>query len=169
MKQSAPTPQQPLTEEQALSRCAALCSRGEQCASQIRKKLDQWQVPAEAQERIVARLQEERYIDEERFARAFARDKARYDHWGPVRIDQQLRLLGISRDHRQSAIGLFSEEEQGDTLRQLLARKARSVKGNSAYERRGKLIRFALGRGFEMNDILKNLPPDTQDADGEWQ
>ncbi len=156
-----------MSEEQALSRCAALCSRGEQCISQIRRKLDRWQVDAPAQEHIVARLIEERYIDEERFANAFARDKFRYNHWGPIRIDQQLRLLGIGETHRRLAIDQLPHEEQGDTLRELLARKANSVTGRSAYERRGKLIRFALNRGFEMDDILKNLPPEERDANEE--
>ncbi len=149
-----------LTEEQALARAAAQCSTGEQCISQIRQKLMRWNINDGAQERILARLVEERYIDEARFARAYANDKFRYNHWGPVRIDQELRRLGIASSLRREAIALLPQEEQTDTLKALLAQKAPAVKAKSAYERNGKLIRFALGRGFTMDDILRALPQD---------
>ncbi len=149
-----------LTEEQALARAATLCSTSEQCTSQIRQKLVRWNIGDEAQERILTRLVKERYIDEARFARAYANDKFRYNHWGPVRIDMELRHLGIASSLRSEAIGQLPQEEQTDTLKALLAQKAPAVKAKSAYERNGKLIRFALGRGFLMDDILRALPQD---------
>ncbi len=149
-----------LTEEQALARAAALCSGCEQCTGQIRQKLVRWNIDEDAQERILTRLVEERYIDEGRFARAYANDKSRYNHWGPVRIDMELRRLGIAGSLRREAIDGLPQEEQSDTLKALLAQKAPSVKAKTAYERNGKLIRFALGRGFLMDDILRALPHD---------
>lgn len=155
----------PLDEDKALNKAAALCVKQEMCVSQIRAKLDRWLVEPEAQERIIARLLAERYIDEARFAVAYARDKFRYNGWGPMRIDRQLRLLHIADTHRRAALEELPAQEQTDTLARLLEKKAPGVKGKTAYERRGKLIRFALGRGFEMDDILKHLPKELGDED----
>ena len=157
----------PLDEAKALSKAAALCVKQEMCISQIRTKLNRWLVAPEAQERIIARLVGERYIDEARFAVAYARDKFRYNGWGPLRIDRQLRLLRISDAHRRTALEELPAEEQTDTLARLLERKAASVTGKNAYERRGKLIRFALGGGFEMADILKHMPKELE-QDEDW-
>lgn len=157
----------PLDEAKALNKAAALCVKQEMCVSQIRAKLDRWLVTPDVQERILARLVSERYIDEARFAVAYARDKFRYNGWGPMRIDRQLRLLHIADAHRRAALEELPAEEQTDTLAHLLQKKAASVTGKNSYERRGKLIRFALGRGFEMDDILRNLPKDPEGED-EW-
>lgn len=157
----------PTDEAKALNKAAALCVKQEMCVSQIRAKLDRWLVEPDAQERIIARLLSERYIDEARFAVAYARDKFRYNGWGPMRIDRQLRLLRISDAHRRTALEKLPAEEQTDRLARLLQKKASNVTGKNAYERRGKLIRFALGRGFGMDDILRNLPKDPGE-DEEW-
>lgn len=146
-----------ITEEQALARAAALCSQSEQCTSKIRKKLEQWGIGDDAQERILERLVEERYIDEARFARAYAHDKFQYNHWGPVRIDMELRKMGIASSIRKTVVSELPHQDQLDTLVALLHAKAKSVKARSEYERRGKLIRFALGRGFQMDNTLKAL------------
>ncbi len=152
-----------MTEEQALARAAAQCSASEQCVSQIRQKLVRWNIGKEAQERILTHLVEERYIDESRFARAYANDKFRYNHWGPVRIDMELRRLGIASSLRREAIELLPQEEQTDALKALLAQKRPSIKAKSDYELKGKLIRFALGRGFQMEEVLRALPHDLDD------
>lgn len=162
-----PSNPSPTDEAKALSKAAALCVKQEICVSQIRAKLDRWLVTPEAQERIITRLLAERFIDETRFATAYARDKFRHNGWGPMRIDSQLRLLHIADAHRRAALDELPAEEQTDTLARLLEKKAQSVKGKNNYERRGKLIRFALGRGFQMDEILKNLP-DNMDQDDEW-
>ncbi|MDE5981149.1 MAG: RecX family transcriptional regulator [Bacteroidaceae bacterium] len=162
-----PSNPSPTDEAKALSKAAALCVRQEMCVSQIRARLDRWLVTPEAQERIIGRLLAERFIDEARFATAYARDKFRHNGWGPMRIDSQLRLLHIADTHRRAALDELPTEEQSDTLVRLLEKKAQSVKGKNNYERRGKLIRFALGRGFQMDEIMKNLPDD-MGQDDEW-
>lgn len=151
-----PTPlKKTYTEQEALARAAALCSAGEQCVSQIEEKLARWGQDAEAQARIIAHLIAEKYIDESRFARAYALDKSRYSGWGRVKIGMYLRHLGISEADRREALAQLPADEYRDTLARILAAKARSVKAATPYERRAKLIRFALGRGFEMEEALR--------------
>ena len=70
-----------ITSEQALSRLAALCSRGEQAESDMRRKLQRWGIDLGETDRIVQRLKEENFLNEERYARAFVRDKARFNGW----------------------------------------------------------------------------------------
>ena len=148
-----------------LYRAASLCAGSEHCCHDIREKLQKWGATPEETNEIVEHLIAEKYIDEERYARAYSRDKMRYSHWGRQKIDQGLRLLQISSPLRQQALAELPEEEYLDILSSILQSKQRSVKGKNAYERRGKLIRFALGRGFEMDLIRECLPE--EEGEGE--
>jgi len=141
-------------------RASALCAGSEQCCHGIQEKLRKWGADDKESMEIVDRLVEEKYIDEERFSRAYAKDKMRYSHWGRQKIDQGLRLLHICPAFRKQALGELPEEEYLEILTNVLISKQRSVKGKNSYERQGKLIRFALGRGFEMDLIRQCLPED---------
>ncbi len=144
-------------EKEATLRAAGLCSASEHCLSQIKEKLEKWGQGPEAIERILKKLVKEGYIDESRYSRAYALDKFRYNGWGKVKIRYNLRHLGISQQDCDQGIRAIPDEEYRDSLSQLLAAKARSVKASSTYERNGKLIRFATGRGFEMDLIMSCL------------
>ena len=143
------------TEQEAYQKLSALCAMSEQCCHDVRRKLQRWEVTDEVAERTVARLVKEGFIDEERFARAFVRDKFRYNHWGRVRIEQELKMRGIATRHIEMGMEELKEEDSLVALREMIEKKRPSVKGKNEYEIRGKLIRFALGRGFAMDDIMK--------------
>lgn len=151
------------SEKEALSRAQSLCSRRECCVSEIREKLTLWQQPPAVQERILEQLQSEGYIDELRFCRAYALDKMRYNHWGRVKIDQMLRLLGVSDHDRHSALEELPDDEYLDILRRVLQTKLPTIRARNDYERRGKLIRFLLGRGFEM-DLVREVVDEQEKA-----
>ncbi len=142
-------PSKILNEEEALGRAAALCSQRECCISEILQKLSGWGQTDAASQRIIDYLIKERYIDEERFCRAYALDKLRYNHWGRLKISQMLRSLGVSEAHRNAALSALPEDEYTDILRTLIRQKLPSIKARSNYERNGKLLRFLAGRGFE--------------------
>lgn len=143
------------SEQEAYQRLAAQCAMGELCCHDAHRKMSRWELPEGAEERIVAKLVKERFIDESRFAKAFVRDKFRYNHWGRVRIEQELRLRHIAKVHIEEALQEIDDSDNLQTLREIIAKKRPSVKGKSEYEIRGKLMRFALGRGFSMDDITK--------------
>lgn len=143
-----------LTCQEALSRLTTLCAGSEQCEYQMREKLDRWGISSTDANSIIDYLYDEKYLDEKRFAHAYARDKMRYNQWGRQKIDQNLRMLHISSASRQEALEALPEEEYAKILRHVLELKVRSVKADSEYERNGKLIRFALGRGFEINLVM---------------
>ncbi len=152
-----------LTAQEAFDKAAACCSGAEHCLSDIRKKLDKWNLGKERQEEVLARLQAEKFIDEARFSRCFVRDKFRCNRWGRVKIMQALRLKNIPDACCREALAEIEEEEYLRTLRKVLQVKARGLKAGSDHERNGKLIRFALGRGFEMDVITRCLYVEEED------
>ncbi len=147
-----------ITETEALCRMTALCSASEQCEHKIREKLVKMGLDNSTIEKIILYLYDERYLDENRFANAYAKDKLLYNKWGRVKIGQNLRMLHVSQQSIASALDGLPETEYTSILQSLLSSKARSVKADNDYERNMKLIRFALGRGFEMQAIRQCLP-----------
>ena len=138
------------TPAQALSALAALCSRGEQAESDLREKLRKWEVsPADA-DRIIQRLKEENFLSDERYARAFVRDKARFNGWGRIKIAHALRQKHIDSQWIELALAdEIDEAAYHDTLIRLMQGKLRSVASREPQAARAALLRFAASRGFE--------------------
>lgn len=143
------------TEQEAYQKLSALCALSEQCCYDVMKKMKRWEVADEMAEKVVARLIKEKFIDEERYARAFVKDKFHYNHWGRVRIEKELKMRKIAAKHIEAGLEELKEEDNMDALRKIIEKKRPTVKGKNEYEVRGKLMRFALGRGFAMDDIMK--------------
>ena len=143
-----------MTEQEAYLRLAALCAQAEHCEYEMQEKMRRWEIAGDAQARVMQRLITERYVDDERFARAFANDKVKYNKWGRRKVEQAMWLKHIAEDIRQRVLDSIDDEEYIAILRPLLQQKRRSVKAHNYYELRQKLIKFAIGRGFTM-DIIK--------------
>lgn len=139
----------PLTPEQALSRLAALCSRGEQAESDLRSKLNKWGISARQANEIIHRLKADNYLNEERYARAFVRDKFRCNAWGRVKIAYALRQKQVSGDAIDMAMEEIYDDDYHSTLMRLLRNKMRTVGQREQYALRAALLRFAASRGFE--------------------
>lgn len=152
-----------LTVQEAFDKAAAYCSAAECCTSDIRRKLDKWGLGKEEEEEVLARLRAENFIDEGRFCRCFVRDKFRNNQWGRIKIAHALMLKGIPEACRREALGEIEEEEYVRVLRKLLRGKSPQVKADSDRERTGKLVRFALGRGFETDVIMRCLDVEEED------
>lgn len=144
-----------ISESKAYSRMSNICARKECCTFDIETKLQRYNLEYDAIKRIIDQLKKERFIDEQRFAKSFIHDKVQFNKWGKVKIEFALRQKKIPNDIIIDAFSEFPNETLNDSLPDLLQAKWRTIKGNSEYEKQTKLIRFALGRGFEMNDILK--------------
>lgn len=154
-----------ITEQEAYLQLAALCAQAEHCQQEMRDKMRRWEVDETAQNRIVARLVKERYIDDERYARAFVKDKIRYNKWGRRKVQQALWLKHIDADIQQRVLDEIDEKEYLDVLRPLLKQKRKSIKAESDYELNQKLVRFALGRGFGFDIIRQCLNVDDIDIE----
>lgn len=143
------------TEKEAYLKLSSLCARGEHCCYDMKKKMINWDMPEGSEEKVIFQLVKEKFIDEERFAKAFVRDKFLYNRWGKVRIIKELKMRKIAEKHIEIGLEEIEENDQIETLKEIIRKKRPSVKGKNEYEIKGKLIRFALGRGFEMDDIVK--------------
>ncbi len=142
-----------ITEQQALSKLMTLCARSEHSTGEMLQKLRLWKIDDEAQARIMARLIKEKFVDDERYTRAFVSDKIRYNQWGRRKIEQALWAKGVDKAIQQKILDETDENEYVAVLRPLLKSKARSISARNDFERQMKLIRFAQSRGFSMQQI----------------
>lgn len=144
-----------LSEPQALNRIAAYCSKAERCEFDVRKKLIAWELSDDAAKRIIERLRKERFLSDERFSRSFINDKLKFNKWGKVKIIYELRKRNISESVYSPLLEELSGDEFEKQLVHILSVKVKSVKAKTEYEKKTKLIRFALGRGFSMDLAIK--------------
>lgn len=140
----------PLTAEEALSRAAALCARCEQCTPDLRKKMATWGLSAADSDRVIRKLKEMNFVDDSRFARAYAHDKLIFSGWGRNKILQGLWAKRLSRADIDQSLDEIDDEEYESVVERVIRAKIRTSKeGISTYEARLKILRFAMQRGFE--------------------
>jgi len=153
----------PITEEAALVQLASMCSQAEHCSYEMLEKMRRWQLSEEAQARIMERLTRERYIDDERYARAFVADKIKYNKWGRRKVEQALWQKHIDEDVRRRVLDAVPETDYLAVLRPLLQQKRRTTKASSDYELQQKLVRFALSRGFDFSQVRQCMEVDVDE------
>lgn len=139
-------------------RATSLCSSSEHCIADISEKLRRWGVGREDADDIIAFLVSGKYIDERRYALAYANDKLRFSHWGKVKIRTMLQSQHISSADITFALDSLDPDECSGCLRDAFGTKLRSLglEGKVlSYEEKGKIIRFLLQRGFEMDGIMR--------------
>lgn len=146
-----------MNEEQAFQKLAALCARAEHCQYEMVEKMRRWQVDEVTQASVMQRLVSGRFVDDERYTWAFVADKIHYNRWGQRKIEQALFMKRIDGKIIDSVLNSISADDYLSVLRPLIVAKRRTIKASSDYEMRGKLIRFALSRGFTMDLIEKVL------------
>ncbi len=141
-----------LSSSQALARLQRLCSRSEKCVSDIRKKLADWEVPAAEAPEIIASLQAGGFVDEQRYAKAFARDKSRLARWGLLKISNALKNKQINDAVIKTALEEIDPSTAHDNLVHLLRQKKQSLKPAPPEAQKVKLLRFALSRGYSYEE-----------------
>ena len=133
-------------------RMRALCSRREYCRKDILKKvMTALDGDAAKAEEVVGKLVEERYVDDRRYAAAFARDKASIAGWGAAKIRYMLAAKGVDREIIASALEEIDVNRADARLEKLMENKARSLKDDP--QRRIKLLRFGVGRGYGYEEV----------------
>ena len=146
-----------ITKEEALSRLQTLCARAEKCTSDVRKKMLQWKLDEADSNWVLSQLIEDKYVDDARYALAYTREKAQFSRWGENKIKLNLRAKGIDKQYIEEALTQIQPEQNQGNLHNLLQQKAKQVSAKSEYDRRNKLIRFALARGFSLQMIVDEL------------
>ena len=157
-----------VSEQGAFLQLSGLCAQAEHCQHEMLEKMKRWGLSEEAQTRVMAKLTEERYVDDERYARAFVHDKVRYNKWGRRKVEQALWMKHIDEDIRKRVLDEVDDSEYLKVLRPLLQQKRRTLTAQSDYELNQKLLRFAASRGFTFDIIRQCIDVDEEPDEDEY-
>lgn len=135
--------------KQAYSKMAHLCSRSEQCSADIRKKIMAYEIVEEIVDEIIDKLIEEKFIDDERYVKAYVKDKFKFNKWGKIKMRYYLRAKGLSDDIIERGLETIDEEKYKTLLIKTMKDKAKTIKKKNRFEKMGQIIRFTQNRGFE--------------------
>lgn len=144
-----------ITPQNALTRLETLCARSEQCTHDIRQKLYKWGISSSDSCKIIKSLTDRKFIDDNRFAEAFVRDKFRFSKWGRLKIAQALSLKHIPRHIINDTLELIDPDDYETTLISTISQKAKSIDMPDSFEGKTRLFRFMASRGFEPSLIIK--------------
>ena len=148
-------PEKPLTPDAALARMEHFCAYRERCPKEVRAKLAELGMRGADAEQIFLALREDGFFDEERFATAYAGGKFRVNHWGRVRIRQELRMRDIAPAIVQKAIDSIDEAAYVELLEQLMDKKRRQYEKDG--QSREKMAAALIRAGFEQELVFKYL------------
>ena len=153
-------PAKPLTPDQVLDKMAKYCAYQERCVKDVRDKLKTFDIPVEEKTKILDYLLDNRFVNDERFAKSFVRGKINQSGWGVNKIRFHLIQKGIDKDIIDEAIGQTDNEVYRQRLIDILKTKSKTIKANSDFEKKRKLAAYAMQKGFEGNliwEVLKDL------------
>ena len=153
-------PSKPLTPDQVLDKMAKYCAYQERCVKDVRDKLKTFDLPQEEKTKILDYLLDNRFVNDERFAKSFVRGKINQSGWGMNKIRFHLMQKGIDKELIDEALGQTDEEVYRQRLIDILRTKAKTVKAENDFEKKRKLAAYAMQKGFEGSlvwEVLKEL------------
>lgn len=137
------------TPQTALPKIMAFCAYRERTFQEVRDKLYEYGLNQREVEEMLVHLSKEKFIDEERYAKAYSGGKFRIKKWGKNKILQNLKFDGLSDYNIRKAMTEINETDYKETLEILLRKKLPTIKENNPYIKKQKLARFAIGKGYE--------------------
>ena len=150
-------PAKPLTPDQVLDKMAKYCAYQERCVKDVRDKLKTFDIPEEDKTKILDYLLDNRFANDERYAKAFVRGKVNQSGWGINKIRFHLIQKGINKDIIDEALGQTDEEVYRQRLIEILKTKAKTIKAASDFEKKRKLAAYAMQKGFEGSLVWETL------------
>ena len=149
------------TAQQALQSLMRLAARSEKSTGDALRLMRTWGVPEAEQRGVLEKLIADRYIDNRRYAEAYAREKSRLAGWGERKIAMQLRMKGVERETISAVLAeVLQDDSMAERLQEKLEKKLRTVKAANDYELRGKMLRYALGLGYDYDmaaEVIEKL------------
>ena len=149
-----------LTKEQALQKLKQYCAYQERSHQEVVQKLWELGIRKSDHDEIISALIEDDYLNEERFAIAFAGGKFRMKDWGRKKIFYGLKEKGVSQYCITKALASINEEDYSKTLQQVAEKRYESLKGEQYLARKKKTIDYLLQKGFEherINAVVNSL------------
>ena len=142
------------TPEQAYAALIRLCARSEKSSGDALRLMQRWGVKPSARQGVLQKLLADRFIDDNRYAEAFVRDKIRLSGWGARKIRTSLRLKGIAAAIIDEALARLDPANQSERLRTQLEKKLRLTRYKDTYDLKTKLIRYGLSLGYDYDAVL---------------
>lgn len=152
-----------ISKQDALKKLQRYCAYQDRCHKEVRSKLLDLGLYGADLEEVMTDLIRDNFLNEERFARSYARGKFRMKKWGRVRIKQELKQRKISDYCIRKAMEEIEESEYQETLKKILEKRLPMLKETKAYQQRKKLADYAVRRGYEIGlawDEVKRMVPD---------
>lgn len=149
-----------LTPLVALEKMKNWCAYQERSQFEVRNKLVEYGIFNEEAENIISQLIQENFLNEERFALAFARGKFRIKRWGRIKIKLELKQHKVSEYCISKALKQIDDNEYFATLEKIIEKKTKEVKESNKIKKQYKIIKYAMSRGYEQDiimDAIKNL------------
>lgn len=141
------------TADEAFAALARLCARAEKSSGDALRLMRQWGVAESERGGVLRKLQQQRFIDDGRYAAAFVRDKTALSGWGPYKIRTALAAKGIDRSIIDEALAACPCEKMHERLEKQLRRKLGAITDGTPYQRRAKLLRYGLSLGYEYGAV----------------
>ena len=145
------------TVKEAESKLKRYCAYRERCHKEVENKLITMNMIPEARDLIIYNLIQENYLNEERFARSFARGKFRIKKWGKRRIVAELKFRDITKKNVEYALEEISEAEYVTTLHQLALKRLKQIKETNPLKRKKKLADYLIYRGWEHHLVYEKI------------
>ncbi len=145
------------TVEEFLKKMENYCVYQDRCHQEVEKKLKETHLIPEAREKILLHLMEHDFLNEERFARSFARGKFRIKKWGKQRIIRELKMREISEYIIRQALKEIGDDEYLETLNELVEKQIVMVKETNSFKKRKKIFDYLYRRGYETGLINEQL------------
>ena len=142
-----------------LQKAASYCAYQERTQEEVRQRLKKWNVWGEESDEIIAELIAQNYLSEERFAKTYAGGKFRMKNWGRMKIKQELHRRGLSEYSIDKGMKEIGDKAYHESLKELLAKKKILLERSETdkFKLKQKLVRFALGKGYESELIWKTI------------
>jgi regulatory protein len=158
MQQEKSKQTSPIDKKTEQLKLANFCAYQERSQQEVREKLVKMGILSDDLEDIIAFLISENFLNEERFAIAFAGGKFRIKHWGKLKIKNALRLKGTSEPCIRKALKLIDHETYTQVLKKEIKRKAKEIPESNVIKKTNKLAAYLIGKGFESElvwDLLR--------------
>lgn len=145
------------TVDEATKKLEYYCAYQDRCHKEVSSKLREMRMIPDAIDHIIIHLIQHNFLNEERFAKSFARGKFRVKKWGKRRIIQELKLRDISKYNINTALKEITEEDYFQVFHELAEKRWKQLEGEKSQVRKKKFVDYLLYRGWETNMVYEKL------------
>ena len=145
------------TKDEARQKIMSYCALQERCHFEVEEKLKSWYIPYNVSCDLISHLIEYNFLNEERFARSFARGKFKLKRWGKFKIKQKLFEKRVSKLCIKLGLTEISDEDYKTAIAELILKKEKGIIAGNKFERNVKLKNYLLKKGYEWQDIQEHF------------